>query len=561
MKTGEGELERLLTADPNEFRTVAEAMPHLVWIADAAGTVTYVNQRWSQYTGVTLEQLRNGSRDVGAVHPEDLDETWSRWNASLADGSNFEIEYRLRSIAGGEYRWFLGRATPMRDHSGTIVSWIGTATDIDEQRRLRDSLQFVVAADGVLAFSHDIAEICRSLAEVAAGWFADWCFVALARDDRIEIAAVAHRNEELLHDVQRFLTHFPIRPTDAVARVIAENRSEFVERVSPEQVVEAARDEEHLDILQRVNIRSAMLLPITTSDGQTFGALGAFSSESGRIFTDSDLKVAGAVASRAATAMANAAAFAQERHTSRGLRLAARINELLLETDDLHGAIERIAETIAFEIADGCAVMRLYDETVRTEFIVHRDPHVAEVAEKVRGQRTLRPAAERALARDLQQHRTIVYDAEAHNRQLAATWPHLMEAFASLAPVTTVLLPLSWGTTTYGALAAYFTTRSYDPERDLPVLEEAAARISVGIEKADTLERERRISTTLQRALLPTLIPQPDGIHLADRWPRAQGARPAFRTSRCPTRVLPALSPSGGAAAPPRRDRRRSRAW
>src|SRR6185437_6642002 len=144
-----------------------------------------------------------------------------------------------------------------------------------------------------------------------------------------------------------------------------------------------------------------------------------------------------------------------ERQMARGLRLAARINQLLLETDDLHGAIERIAEAIALEVADGCAVMRLRDETVRTEFVVHRDPQVAFAASRLRGQRALRPTAERALAYDLREHRTIVYDAEEHRRQVASTWPHLVEAYASINPITTVVLPLSWGTTTYGALAAY----------------------------------------------------------------------------------------------------------
>lgn len=498
-------------------------MPQLVWIADADGTVTYINGRWSQYTGAALDQLRDGGTELGVVHPEDLDETWARWNDALATGTNFEIEYRLRRAADGDYRWFLGRATPTRNGDGEIVSWIGTATDIDEQRRLRDSLAFIVAADGVLSFSHEVPEICRALTEVAAGWFADWCFVALAQDDRIEIAAIAHRNQELLHDVERFLEHYAILPTDELARVIAENRPELVERVSPERLARAARSAEHLELLKRIGIRSGMLLPLTTAGGRTYGAFGAISSESGRAFNDGDFKVAAAVSARAATAIANAHIIEHERHTTRGLRLAARINQLLLETDDLRGAIERIGETIALEVADGCAVMRLNGDAVRTEFVVHRDPKVAQSASRLRGQRALRPTAERALAYDLREHRTIVYDREEHVRQLGSTWPHLVEAASSLDPTTTVVLPLSWGTSTYGALAAYFTTQPYDAERDLPLLEEAAARISVGIEKADTLERERRISTTLQRALLPTLIPQPDGIHLDSVYSPATG--------------------------------------
>lgn len=511
---GRTELQRPLSAGPDEFGAVAEAMPHLVWIADADGTISYLNDRWSEYTGLTLERVRNGAGVAAVVHPDDAGETLARWKAALTAGTNFEIEYRLRRASDGDYRWFLGRASPARDRRGTILGWIGTATDIDEQRRLRDSLAFIVAADGVLAFSRDVPEICRALTDVAAGWFADWCFVVLARDGRIELTSISHRDADQMHGVERYLERYAVLPTDALARVIAENRPELIERVSPEWLAAAARDAEHLALLQRIGARSAMLVPLTTASGETYGAFGAVASDSGRVFTDADLKVGAAVAARAATAIAGAHLLEHERTMTRGLRMAARINQLLLETDHLRGAIERIAETIAEEMADGCAVMRLRNETVRTEFVVHRDPQVALAASRLRGQRTLRPTAERALAYDLREHRTIVYDAQEHRRQVASTWPHLAEALASLDPVTTVILPLSWGTTTYGALVAYFSARPYAADRDLPLLEEAAARISVGIERADTLERERRISTTLQRALLPTLIPQPRGIHL-----------------------------------------------
>lgn len=69
------------------FRTIAEAMPQLVWSATSEGTIDYFNQRWVDYTGLTAEELRKKDGAVGVVHPDDLALTWQRWKASLATGA------------------------------------------------------------------------------------------------------------------------------------------------------------------------------------------------------------------------------------------------------------------------------------------------------------------------------------------------------------------------------------------------------------------------------------------------------------------------------------------
>lgn len=515
---GDLNLQPAVAADPDEFRVVADAMPQLVWTADASGAVTFLNRRWLEYTGVKLHQLNNG-RPPDVVHPEDLDRTWARWTAALAAGTPYEVEYRLRSAQDGAYRWFLGRAIPQRNEDGAIVRWVGTATDIDSQRRLSDSLSLIVSADGVLSGASGVPAICAALTEVVIEQFADWCFVVMERDGRLQTVAIAHKNRDLLRYVEQFRDRYPIRSDDSIGRVIADNEPYLIEQATPELISAAARDADHLELLQRLDIRSAMMLPMATPDGRVQGALGMIASESGRRFTRADLHVAEAVAARAASALGKARTLEQERRAARNLRVTAHVNQVLLDTEDVAAAIERAAETIATEVADACGVVRLDGNAVRTAFVLHRDPDSNGAVAELRGQRVLRPQAEEELAERLSRHRPIVQTAA----DVAAPWPHLARAVRAIGSGTAVTMPLFWGTTTYGGLTAYFTTRRYEAERDLPLLEEIAARISVAIEKWETLRRERRISTTLQRALLPTLIPQPEGLRLSSVYSPASG--------------------------------------
>ena len=121
-----------------QFRAIADAIPHMVWSTLPDGNHDYYSQRWYDFTGV-----RPGATDGegwrAVVHPDDRARTWDCWCAALDSGTPYEIEYRLRHRSG-EYRWTLGRALPVRDGLGRIVRWIGTCTEIHEQKANREAL-------------------------------------------------------------------------------------------------------------------------------------------------------------------------------------------------------------------------------------------------------------------------------------------------------------------------------------------------------------------------------------------------------------------------------------
>jgi PAS domain S-box-containing protein len=130
--------ERQLRDSEAQFRTIADAMPQMVWSTLPDGYHDYFNRQWYEFTGVPPGST-DGEAWNGMFHREDQPRAWEVWRHSLETGESYEIEYRLRHHSG-EYRWVLGRALPVRNEQGEIVRWMGTCTDIHEQKQVRDEL-------------------------------------------------------------------------------------------------------------------------------------------------------------------------------------------------------------------------------------------------------------------------------------------------------------------------------------------------------------------------------------------------------------------------------------
>ena len=121
--------------EQERYRFLAESMPQLVWTTLPDGYHDYFNQRWIDFTGYSLEESQGPDMWNHLLHPDDRERARIIWGHSLATGEPYSIEYRFKEAATGKYRWFLGRALPMRNEQGKIVRWFGTCTDIDEAKR------------------------------------------------------------------------------------------------------------------------------------------------------------------------------------------------------------------------------------------------------------------------------------------------------------------------------------------------------------------------------------------------------------------------------------------
>jgi PAS domain S-box-containing protein len=119
-----------------DVTTVAEAIPHVVWMANSEGVGDYLNSRALELTGLTRETL-SGSGWLEVVHPDDRELAARVWTDAVASGRLYEDEYRVRDCEG-QYRRMQARALPISSKSGERIRWIGTWTDVEDDRLLRD---------------------------------------------------------------------------------------------------------------------------------------------------------------------------------------------------------------------------------------------------------------------------------------------------------------------------------------------------------------------------------------------------------------------------------------
>jgi PAS domain S-box-containing protein len=126
-------------ARERQFRTLANSISQLAWMADGEGYIFWYNDRWYEYTGTTLEEMKGwGWQKVH--HPDEVGRVVERIKVAFTTGQPWEDTFPLRSKTG-EYRWFLSRALPIFDAEGKVARWFGTNTDITEQRELAQALR------------------------------------------------------------------------------------------------------------------------------------------------------------------------------------------------------------------------------------------------------------------------------------------------------------------------------------------------------------------------------------------------------------------------------------
>lgn len=206
------------------FRVLSNSMPQLIWTGDIAGNLTYYNQAVYNFSGKTHEEIANDGW-IEIVHPDDRQANIKKWIHAIATGEDFLLEHRFRRY-DGVYRWQLSRAVPQKDDQGNIKMWIGTSTDIDEQKKMAEELESMVAARTIeiqqsnqqlmrtnkeleqyaYAASHDLQEPLRKI-RVYSNMVADHLKKQedIASLQRLEkVLSSAERMSQLVHDLLDF---------------------------------------------------------------------------------------------------------------------------------------------------------------------------------------------------------------------------------------------------------------------------------------------------------------------------------------------------------------------
>jgi PAS domain S-box-containing protein len=234
--------ERALHQSLEQFQLLADFVPQLVWTTDAQGMITYLNQRWQEYTDEAGQRLASNSLWHHQLHPDDRLRAQQRWQEALQSGQPYECEYRLRSRTG-HYRWFLAQALPVRNAAGEVEQWFGTCTNIDEQKRTQlvlaekdQQLQYIVgevpALLATLLGPHHVVSFINGnfnrflggnvhlgqTAQTAAPWFEEQGLLAIL-DEVYTSGEPASGNEQLVlmptgpsGSAQEFYFDFVCRP-------------------------------------------------------------------------------------------------------------------------------------------------------------------------------------------------------------------------------------------------------------------------------------------------------------------------------------------------------------
>ncbi|WP_262967160.1 PAS domain S-box protein [Methylobacter psychrophilus] len=128
--TEQMQLEEALRQSESKFRTMAEALPQIIWVTRADGWYLYFNQQWVAYTGLTLAESY-GQGWLVPFHPDDHKRAWDAWQLATQTDSTYSLECRLRRV-DGIYHWWLIRGVSLHDNNGKVTNWFGTCTDIQD---------------------------------------------------------------------------------------------------------------------------------------------------------------------------------------------------------------------------------------------------------------------------------------------------------------------------------------------------------------------------------------------------------------------------------------------
>lgn len=287
-------------------------MPHIVWMDGPDGTVTYFNRKWTEYTGLDLAQTQR----VGAhtlIHPDDLDEVRRVFGEARRQGTAFTATYRLRRARDGAYRWHEAQVVPLHIEHGRAVSFVGTAVDIDDQRRVSYQQRFLAKAGKVLGTSLEPNTTLSDVARLVVPHLADWCAIDLLNaEEKFERLTVAHVDPAKVALAQELWLRRPPRPEEphglyVVART---RRAELFEDIPDEMLVASIPEPELLALYRSLGLRSSICVPLVARD-RVLGALSLVSAESGRHYRKEDLDFAYDLANRIAVAIDNARLYTE----------------------------------------------------------------------------------------------------------------------------------------------------------------------------------------------------------------------------------------------------------
>ena len=361
-----------LRQSEERYRTLAEALPQLVWTCLPDGNCDYLSRQWVEYTGIPeAEQL--GLRWLNLVlHPEDREQTYRAWMTAVHDREPYDLEYRLRR-RDGMYRWFRTRGTPLRQAEGKIQKWFGTCTDIDDTKRAAEERQELLARERE---ARRTAELLNQVGPLLAAELDTQQLAQKITDLATQLTGAQFG--ALFHNVQNeqgeSYTLYTLSgvPREAFANFpMPRNTMVFGPTFRGEGVIRSA------DITQdarygknrpyrgmpegHLPVRSYLAAPIVSRSGEVLGGL-FFGSATVDVFTEQHAQLAEGIAAQAAIALDNARLFAETQNARNALEQSNA--ELRRANEDLN----QFAYSASHDLKEPLRTVAIYSQMLQRQY-------------------------------------------------------------------------------------------------------------------------------------------------------------------------------------------------
>lgn len=233
--------KKKIQENEEKYRNLADSLPIMVWTADKDGNIDYYNKRWHDYTGFEgVDNRKEASSKI--LHPDDLPRSMSVWENSQKSKTGYEIEYQFKDKSKeNSYRWFLGKAIPIKDANDNVIQWIGTCTDIDEFK------QFQQQKDNFLGIaSHELKTPLTSLK-----LYSQFLDKNLRKQEDLGNADVARKMDEQINKLANLVDDL-LDVTKIQNGKIVLNNSDF----NFDDLVAETVEEQQMDTKHRIEVTS-----------------------------------------------------------------------------------------------------------------------------------------------------------------------------------------------------------------------------------------------------------------------------------------------------------------
>jgi PAS domain S-box-containing protein len=311
------------------LRLALDNLADSVTIHDASGKLLYANEATSELMGgQSTDEILEAEPGAWTARfemyhedgtPVDLAELPGR--RVFLEGEGGELLVRRVDRQTGSNRWIRIKAAPLHDAEGRIVAAANVSEDVTEVKEAEQAQRLLADAGAALATSLDYERTLQLVAQLAVPEFADWCGVDLLTDaGDIEPVAIAHVEPEKAALGRELRSRYPIDPDDdeGTPAVLRTGQSELIQEIPDELLVDAARDEQHLDMLRAIGLNSVLIVPLSFGNRR----IGTMSFVLGppRKFSESDVRLAEELARRAVTAIENSRLYTDRTRIARTLQ-------------------------------------------------------------------------------------------------------------------------------------------------------------------------------------------------------------------------------------------------